>query len=102
MYPTGITKNALDKWAEMTDNNMHSEVRASICNWAYLACLANGERWKCDFYQHAETLFNTLPDVNSDDWVKLNEIGHSATKMLFETLTRDFGPDIADDIYKCL
>lgn len=102
MYPTGITENALDKWAEMTDNNMHSEVRASICNWAYLACLANGERWKCDFYEHAEELFKAMANITTDDWRVASEIWYRSTRMLLEAITRDFGQDIASDIENCL
>ena len=88
-----ITSAQLMRWAQMTDENYHAEVRYEIAR--FLAQFS----YYFDIYEH---MFLSYMNFAEEKLRGNFGVLCSLTDSMFEEIRKEFGEEVADKISKCL
>lgn len=97
-----LTEKLLRRWYEMTDNNLHSEVRQEIGKWcddnniSYPKFgIRDGESW--------ENIFKELAEVKEcRSSFEIYTINVVMVRVMMEAIEQSMGTTVKDKIWECL
>lgn len=93
-----LEQETLDKWARMTDNNEHTDVRIEIAKKFRidkLECKEMPSWWITDTFKTEKLLHEKYKCGNlSGECI--------ATRLMFKLISDNYGADIAEKVYDCL
>lgn len=93
-----LDQATLNKWAEMTDENNHVEVRIEIAKYFHLDKIQDGFFRRMDFVD----AFETEADLIGRTHHRNLPMSCITTRAMFSEIARQYGEDIAEKVWECL
>jgi hypothetical protein len=93
-----VTEELLKKWADMTDNNEHIEVRIEIAKFFKI------DKINDDAYPGWEVLSAFETEKKLHEYHKCGNLSAECivTRVMFNMIAHKYGQEISDKVSKCL